>query len=93
MANPPVRRTSGMAVAALVCGICGLVIPYLGFLLALLGIIFGGVAMGQTGREPNLGGRGMAIAGLVCGIVGIVLWIIILAAIGWKLGYSSPWGH
>ena len=29
------QRTSGMAVASMVCGICGLVIPYGGFLLSI----------------------------------------------------------
>ena len=87
----PVKRTSGMAVAALVCGICGLVIPYLGFLLALLAIIFGGVGMAQTGRDPNLGGRGMAIAGLVCGIVAIAIWIIIFLIIGFAFWSTAPY--
>ena len=83
MAEQPVKRTSGMAVAALVCGICGILIPFIGLLLCLLGIIFGGVAMGQTGRDSNLGGKGMAIAGLVLGIVGIIIWIIVFAVVGW----------
>jgi hypothetical protein len=82
MAQQPVRRTSGMAVAALVCGICGLVLPWIGFLLSVLAIIFGGVGMAQTSRDPSLGGRGMAIGGLVCGIVAIVLWIILIAWVG-----------
>lgn len=82
MADQPVKRTSGMAVAALVCGICGVVLPWIGFLLSVLGIIFGGIGIAQTGRDPNLGGRGMAIAGLVCGIVAIALWIILIAWVG-----------
>jgi hypothetical protein len=85
MANQPVRRTSGLAVAAMVCGICGWLfgwLPGIGFVLLLLGIIFGGVAMGKTGRDPNLGGKGMAITGLVLGIVGIVMWIIVFVAVG-----------
>ena len=94
MANQPVRRTSGMAVAALVCGICGLFIPFVGLLLALLGIIFGGVAMGQTARDPNLGGKGMAIAGLICGILGLIGWIIIFAVVGlafWEISTNIPY--
>ena len=75
-------RTSGLAIAALVCGICGLVIPWLGFVLSVLAIIFGGVAISQTGRDPRLGGRGMAVAGLVCGIAAIVIWVIIIAWLG-----------
>lgn len=79
------RRTSGIAIASLVCGILSLVlfwIPWLGFLLGVLAIIFGGVAIGQIRRDPNLGGRGMAIAGLVCGIIGVATWVIVIALIG-----------
>jgi len=76
------RRTSGMAVAALVCSLCG-IIPFLGLLMALLGIIFGGVGIAQTGKDPYLGGRGMAIAGLVLGIVFLIGWIIIFGVFGW----------
>jgi len=78
-------RTSGLAIASMVCGICSLVlvwVPGLGFLLGMLAVILGVVAMSQTGRDPSLGGRGMAIAGLVCGIVGMVIWLIIFFWVG-----------
>ncbi len=75
-------RTSGLAIASLVCGICGLVIPWVGFILSVLAIVFGGVAISQTRKDPSLGGRGMAIAGLVCGIVAISLWVILIAWVG-----------
>lgn len=75
------RRTSGISIAALVCGICG-ILPYIGFLMSVLGIIFGAVGISQTGKDPNLGGRGMAIAGLVLGIAMIALWIILILAVG-----------
>ncbi len=61
------KRTSGMAVAALVLGILG---------LSLFAIIFGAIAMNQTKRDPNLSGRGLAIAGLVLGIIGMISWVI-----------------
>jgi uncharacterized membrane protein YvbJ len=72
------ERTSGMCVAALVMGILGLFFN----LLAILAIIFGGIGMSQTGKDPNLKGRGMAVAGLVLGIIGIIGWII--AIIWWS---------
>jgi len=75
-------RTSGLAIASLVCGICGLVIPFVGFVLSILAIVFGWVAISQTGRDPSLGGRGLAVAGLVCGIIDIALWVILIAWIG-----------
>jgi uncharacterized membrane protein YvbJ len=70
------KRTSGMAIASLILGILG---------ISLLAIIFGGIGISQTGKDPNLKGRGMAVAGLVLGIlgfIGIIFWI--LAAIFWS---------
>ncbi len=82
-----------MAVAALVCGILGIVgsfIPYVGFftfVLAILGIVFGVKARNlarQTGE-----GMGVATAGLVLGIIGtafggigVVCVICALAVVG-----------
>jgi hypothetical protein len=71
-------RTSGLAIASLVCGICAFFIPFLGIILGILGIVFGFVAIGQIGREPYLRGKGMAIAGLVCGIVVIAAHAILI---------------
>ena len=81
MAQEQNKRTSGISIAAMVCGILG-IIPYIGFVLGLLGIIFGAIGINQTGKDPNLGGRGMAIAGLVCGVVFIALWVILIVAVG-----------
>jgi len=64
----------GMAVAALVLGIVGCVIPYLGFVLAIIAIVLG--AMAKSGSA-----RGMALAGMILGIVSLafnVLWIVII---------------
>jgi len=85
------QRTSGLAIASLVCGICSVVIPWIGFILGILAIIFGGVAISRTGKDPNLGGRGMAIAGLVCGIVGILGWLIIIAWVGIFAFWAVPY--
>lgn len=76
---PP--KTSGMAIAALVLGIvgvigCGCVIP------SILGIVFG--VLGKKDVRESGGakkGAGMAQAGFILGIVGIVLavayWVIV----------------
>ncbi len=69
-------NTSGTAIAALVLGICGLVLcpP----VLSIPAIVFGALAMRDTGRDPALEGRGMAIAGFVTGIVGTALGLILI---------------
>ena len=64
---PAARQSTGMAVAALILGICGLV-PVLGAVPALLGIILGILVL--AGRR---GGRGLAIGGMVTGAVSLLL--------------------
>jgi hypothetical protein len=76
-------RTSGLAIASLVLGILSVFFSPLG----ILAIIFGGVAISQTGKDTTLGGRGMAITGLVLGIVIIAIWII--AIVFWGAIFST----
>ncbi|WP_308301015.1 MULTISPECIES: DUF4190 domain-containing protein [unclassified Crossiella] len=65
----PQQKTNGMSVAALVCGI----IPF--FILPVLGIIFGAVALNQI-KQSGEQGRGMALAGLVVGCVWVGLFLL-----------------
>jgi len=71
-----VRRTNGLAIAALVCGICGFI--YL--VPAILGIVFGSVALRQTKRDGT-DGRGMAIAGIVTGSAWVALVVVVIVAV------------
>ncbi len=48
---------------------------------SILAVIFGHVAISQTGKNPTLRGRGMAIAGLVLGYVGIGLLVVGILAV------------
>jgi hypothetical protein len=68
------RGTNGMAVAALVLGLCW---GY-GF-LSILAIIFGAIGRKQT-AERGQGGRGLATAGLILGIVGVAIAAIVIIA-------------
>ncbi|MDR1169678.1 MAG: FHA domain-containing protein [Prevotellaceae bacterium] len=74
-------NSSGMGVAALCCGIVGLL--FAGIILGTLAIIFGSVGLKR--REKN---RGLSITGLVLGIIDVVLSVIYLAFVG-SLSY---WG-
>jgi len=72
------RGPSGMAIAALVLGILALVFcwfPFVGTILAVLAVIFGGVAL----RRRDVG-RGQALAGAICGGIGVVLSVLLLIA-------------
>lgn len=67
---PAPTKTSGMAIASLVCGILALCIAVPG----ILGIIFGILAIKQINRsEGTIGGKGLAIGGLVTSGIGVVV--------------------
>jgi hypothetical protein len=75
MGEPP---RQGLAIAALVCGIVGLVgCPLVG----LVGLIMGIVALSRTNREPaRYGGRGMAIGGITTGALSFVVFALFVGA-------------
>ena len=80
-AQPAVaQHTSGMAIASLVFGIIG---------GSLFAIIFGAVALGQIGKNPNLSGKGLAIAGIILGVLWMIILVIIIAAGVLTTSYSG----
>ncbi|AKZ60184.1 putative membrane protein [Streptomyces ambofaciens ATCC 23877] len=74
-------RTSGLAIAGLVCGIVGLFL--LPIILGPLAIIFGAVAMRQTGSA-------MAKWAIGLGIVDIIL-MIVMFTVAANNGGSFTW--
>lgn len=83
MQPPPPPKTNSKAVAALVLGILSIVIPYLGFIIGIIAIVFAKLANDEIKRTGD-GGKGMATAGMVTGIIGTVLYgiIIIIVILG-----------
>ncbi|XID92021.1 DUF4190 domain-containing protein [Paenibacillaceae bacterium WGS1546] len=77
--NPPYSppKTNGKSIAALVLGILAIVLPYIGFLVGIVAIIFASISLKEIKRSGEQG-RGMAIAGLVCGIVGTAIYAVII---------------
>ena len=80
---PPAQQgggTNGMAIAALVLGIIGLLLSWTVFLaiLSVLAVIFGILGRNRAKREPHVGGGGMALAGLICGIIGVLIGLVVL---------------
>lgn len=71
-------RTSGKAIASLVCGIFFFVLPS-----AIVAIILGHLSYSEIGRSPGkIRGKGMALTGLMLGYLGIAfIPILIIAAI------------
>ncbi|MDQ0401686.1 DUF4190 domain-containing protein [Streptomyces sp. DSM 40167] len=75
------RRSNGMAVAALVLGILAVLLFWTvigGALLGLLALIFGiiGARRARGGRAPR---RGMSIVGAVLGVLGLIASVVIIA--------------
>jgi len=84
--NTAVASTNGLAVAALTCGILGLVacVP-----AAVLAVIFGHISRNRIRRESGAqSGGGLALAGLICGYVALgatlVIILVVVAAGGHK---------
>ena len=71
-----VQKTSGLAIASLVCSLAGLLFG----LLSILGIIFGFAARSQI-RRTGEAGEGMAVAGIIIGCISVVLWGVVIAFI------------
>ena len=77
---PSQPKTSGLAIASLVCGIVG---PCTGGLLSIVGIILGIVGMGKIKRSGGaVGGRGLAIAGLIVSVVTLIIGLAIATIFG-----------
>ncbi len=75
---PAKPKTSGMAVASLVCGILGLIcIP---ILPAFLGLIFSIIAIRKiNGSGGAVGGKGLAVGGLITSVIGGIIYVALLA--------------
>ncbi len=75
------QQRNGAATAGMVCGILGLLLfwlPILGWLLAILGIVFGGVGIARARRgAPN---EGLGMTGVVCGVLSLVIYVALVVA-------------
>ncbi|MEF2967113.1 DUF4190 domain-containing protein [Paenibacillus sp. M1] len=74
---PAPPKTNGKSIASLVLGIMSLVVPYIGFILGIVAIVFASMSFKELKRTGEQG-RGLSIAGLVCGIIGTVLYAILI---------------
>jgi hypothetical protein len=85
---PEPKKTSGLAVAALVLGIVALIFSWIPFVNAfaiapgVLAIIFGLIGFFVTGASKPRGGKGLAISGLVLGIIAAIIFLTINSAVG-----------
>ena len=80
----PQRKTPGLAIASLVCGIAGfpmIAACFSGIAVGIVGAVLGHIALKKI-RASNgtLGGEGMAKAGMICGYISAGLGLLILIA-------------
>lgn len=76
--TPPVvqgGRTSGLAIASLVCGVSSLLVG----ITCIPAIILGHLSLGEIKKNPGMQGRGMAIGGLVLGYLLPLLFVVIVS--------------
>ena len=89
----PVRPTNGTAVAALVCGIVGVLVSpfvfvfFIPIAVPVAAVILGHIARSQLRRSPHTSGAGMALTGLILGYIPIALSVLglLLLIIGFAL--------
>lgn len=65
----------------MVVGICGIIMPFAGFILGIIAIGLSASARAEIREQPEVGGGGMAVAGMVTGIVGLVVSVIACASV------------
>ena len=73
--NPPAPG-KGMAIASLVLGIASIFLPYIHFLLAIIGLILGITSRGKLSeaRQPT----GIATAAIVLNIIGLAWFSLVM---------------
>lgn len=74
--------SNGLGIAGFVTGLLGLLlcwVPWLGILLAGVGIVLSGAGI-STGKKKGAS-IGLAVAGLVCGIIALIPAIIVMVAL------------
>ena len=78
----------GLAIASLVLGILSVLTLGAGFILLILAIVFGAIALVKNGKSPEKGVLGMSIAGIVLGALLIIPGIMSTTALV-SIGYFS----
>ncbi|MGM9986974.1 MAG: DUF4190 domain-containing protein [Bacillaceae bacterium] len=82
-------RTNNKAVIGLVLGILSILIPGIGGVLSIIGIVVSIIATKEI-KRTNENGRGLAVAGLICSIVGILIQVLVLIGFTAFYFYVEP---
>ena len=85
----PTQKTSGLAVASLVCSLASLIMC-IGW---IPGIICGHIAKSRIRRDPSLKGNGLATAGLVIGYLFLMTEAGTTAVYVWRVSTAVKHGY
>ncbi|WP_078379972.1 DUF4190 domain-containing protein [Sutcliffiella halmapala] len=77
MQTVEIKQTNTKAIIGLTLGILSILIPFLGLVLAVIGIVLYGMSKREI-VQNNENGSGLAVAGLICSIVGIVIQLFMI---------------
>lgn len=64
------EKTNNKSIVSLTLGILSIIVPYIGLILGIIGIVISSKSIVEI-DDSNEKGRGLAISGRVCSIVGI----------------------
>lgn len=88
----PAPPANGKAIASLVLGILSIIIPWLGFILGIIGIVLANKAFKEIANYQQ-GGRGMAVAGLTTSIIGTAIWGLFILLIIFSFAAFSTYTY
>ena len=86
--NNEERKSNGQAIAGLILGILSILVPIVGFLFGVFGLILSIMALKKQLANPDeykTSGKNLAIAGMVCSIIGILITIYAIYVISSSL--------
>ncbi|WP_299095678.1 DUF4190 domain-containing protein [uncultured Metabacillus sp.] len=68
-------ETNSNSITSLILGILSILIPFIGAVLGVAGIVFSRKALKEI-IKTNEGGKGIANSGLICSVVGIIIQLL-----------------
>ncbi|MFF2457047.1 DUF4190 domain-containing protein [Peribacillus simplex] len=72
-----IKLTNSKAIVSLIMGVLSLLIPFIGIILGILGLIFASKSK-QEIKLTGESGKGLVTAGKVCSIIGIILNVFLI---------------
>ncbi|WP_347939631.1 DUF4190 domain-containing protein [Peribacillus simplex] len=72
-----IKQSNSKAIVALIMGVLSLLIPFIGIILGILGLIFASKSK-QEIKLTGESGNGLVTAGKVCSIIGIILNVVVI---------------